>query len=886
MALPAGFELEQAPAQAGAQTFKLPAGFQLETEQRSEIPGQRQQPGFMTRLGRGAASLADVTVGGVLPAIVQQVGYPLARMGRSPEQAQAAAARLVSAVESPVGKAFGVTETPEYQTEAGRQIIDFIGQNIQKGAKWIAGKTGIPQSDVENMIGSFAIATPKLVPPVAKAVADVAAPVIQNIKTGVQLPFEPMLQARRERKSAESYARGPELDAIAEAQRLKLVVDPRKIDPSSVEARALSLAAGPRGPEAMVSANSPRVTEIAKNELGVPTTTSLTSKTSFNEARANLAGPYDEVSKLPTMTADKNTVANLNALRKNDALIGGKGVAKKVNGLIDEAVTQAQAGLTGAELLDNIKNLRADAKKIYNNQNATPKQIAVADANLTIANQLELMIESNITNPKLLDQFRDSRQKMARTYVYEGATDFNTGVVDVSKLARITSKDNALTGDIASLGKIAGNFPEAFAPSPESKFFSVPRLSRAGVSGTAGALIGGELLGLGTSGYILGTAGGALLGDIAGKAAARRLASPSYQAGINLQDFRIPVNQLAASMQPIPQNRALVPYEPEVTGPSKEGAAPSLRIVGYDENDRPIYAPSRAPGPPGTGFTTQAEPGFGAVPTPFAQRGLPNEIPRQTYEAQKRAELAQGFRERDERKPTKGGIELIIDAAGNLVEAPAAAAPKTLAPSALESAVQKMAGQMAFETRSQYRTTQTGLNMDRSPVYQTQSVPLNLTPDELKRYALPTRESQAFAMTAEEKIAWNKAKADLAEVVPGMKSLSNEAVAARIADRNWTANAVASARAKVEALARQDALLTEQLANRDNLRLLARDIESKQRQLAKIKEDSVRIRDLADMLDETMRAARPDTSRRQQGPKTRAAKSNALAPDSQNNLAP
>ena len=171
-------------------------------------------------------------------------------------------------------------------------------------------------------------------------------------------------------------------------------------------------------------------------------------------------------------------------------------------------------------------------------------------------------------------------------------------------------------------------------------------------------------------------------------------------------------------------------------------------------------------------------------------------------------------------------------------------------------------------------------------MYQTQSVPLNLTPAEAKRYALPTRESQAFAMTAEEKIAWNKAKADLVELVPGMKTLDDKAIAAKTMNRVWASNAVASARAKVEALARQDALLTEQLANRDNLRLLARDIESKQRQLAKIKEDSVRIRDLADMLDETMRAARPDTSRRQQGPKTRAAKSNALAPDNQNNLAP
>jgi hypothetical protein len=66
--------------------------------------------------------------------VVQQVGYGLARLNRSPEQAQAATARMVSAVESPVGKAFGVTDTPEYQQEAGRQLVDFIGQNFQKGA--------------------------------------------------------------------------------------------------------------------------------------------------------------------------------------------------------------------------------------------------------------------------------------------------------------------------------------------------------------------------------------------------------------------------------------------------------------------------------------------------------------------------------------------------------------------------------------------------------------------------------------------------------------------------------------------------------------------------------------------------------------------------------
>ena len=77
MALPAGFVLENEPV-----GLELPAGFELETERSTGMPGPRKEPGFLTQLGRSAASLVDVTVGGVLPAVVQQVGYPLARLNR------------------------------------------------------------------------------------------------------------------------------------------------------------------------------------------------------------------------------------------------------------------------------------------------------------------------------------------------------------------------------------------------------------------------------------------------------------------------------------------------------------------------------------------------------------------------------------------------------------------------------------------------------------------------------------------------------------------------------------------------------------------------------------------------------------------------------------
>jgi hypothetical protein len=799
----------------------------------SEIPGQRQQPGLMARLGRGAASLADVTVGGVLPAVVQQVGYPLARLGRSPEQAQAATARLVSAVESPVGKAFGVTETPEYQSETGRQIIDFIGQNVQKGAKWIAGKTGIPQSDVENYLGTATLTAPKVVPPVAREVAAVAAPVVQDIKASAALPFQKQIQARRERLSLDDYARGPQIDAIKDAQRLELFLNPLDVK-SSPTTRAMAMASGEEGLRNIANKNISRVQQVGRNEMNLPPTTQLNSSDAFDTARAKVAGPYEEVKKLPVQRADPIVVAGLEKLRPNQALIGKDAVAATANGLIDEALAKTQGGLNGAQLLDNVSSLRADAQKTHRSLGSTPAQIDLANTQLAIATQLESMLDSSISNPRLLGQWREARQSMARTYAYEGATDFNTGLIDVSKLAQITAKDNALSGDIAALGRIAGNFPSAFTTVVEAPTFTQRVISRGGPAGTAGGLTAAMLGADWQTGIAAGT-GAAVLGYLGSKYAANRLASPGFQAGLTPRDARIPVPQPPLGPT-IPQNRMLAPYEApvEVLMPGQGPYQPNFVMQPNQ------YAPQVTPVAPDLAR---------ALPAPSAQAtmaGLRAEQQRAAGMSRtlgQQAEAQQAAAEAAARRPTSR--EVILD-------------------------INPLTGLPEISTGLRGATPATFQDFGSS----------------LKSAAEKATAGRMFDMTAAEKVAWNKTKVDLAEVVPGMKSLSNEAVAARIADREWAANAVASARAKVEALARQDALLTEQLANRDNLRLLARDIESKQRQLAKVKEDSVRIRDLADMLDETMRAARPDTSRRQQGPKTRAAKRNALAPEKQNALAP
>jgi hypothetical protein len=797
---------------------------EIAPQQSSGIPTARQAPGFMTQLGRGAASLADVTIGGLIPAAIQQVGYPIARLGRSEEEAKAATQRLIGAVDQPFGKAFGVTATPEYQQESGRKLLDFIGQNFQKGSKWISENTGIPQADVESYLGSATIAAPKVVPPVVQAVQKVATPAIEKAVIGAKMPFEKQLQARRERMSAEDYARGPQIDALAEAQRLKFAMNPVDVQ-TGVGPKLTSMLAGEKGVENITLANKNRVREVALNDMGLPLTSQLDGGTAFKQARAQVDKPYRDVGQLPIQQADDAMIQRLEAIRSDLDVIGAKEYAPAISKIVDDAISKTQTGLTGEKLLKNISVLRERARKTYNNKAATTEALDVADTNLRVATELESMIDNSISNPKLLGEYRDARQKMARTYAYEGATDFNTGMVDVSKLARITEKNNALTGDIASLGKIAGNFPEMFtarAAAPLAKVAS--SLGRTGLAGTLGGLAG-YAIGEGYTGAAIGSVLGAGAGRYGQSVAAQRIASPGYQAGLQLRDARIPVNQLAASMQPIPQDRAVVPYD------TRNALVQPTDVVGYAQDGTPItaeqafsrpnfvfgrpeaqvnvstqYAPNQLPAP-------SAESTLGTIAAERARAAGMSRTLGQQAEAQQAAVEATG------RQPTGRGSVLEFD-------------PIT----------------------GTYKVGGAGVKGATPEVF------MSDTGASLKSASQKVAANQPFALTAAEKVAWEKTKVDLAEAAPELKGLNDKAIASKIMDREWIADTIQ----KIKDKARPN----EEIASRFKTAQAIRDAAIEREKL----------NGTLDMLEEQFRKARP-VQKGGQGPKTRAFQRNMLTPE-------
>ena len=795
-----------------------PAPVEQPFVQSSEIPGPRRGD-FTTGLGRGLASLADVTVGGLLPAAAQQIIYPFARIGSTPEQAQATTQSIVGKIEKPFGRAFGVAGTPEYEEEAGRQLVDFIGQNIQKGAKWISEKTGLPAPDVENMLGSLGLGATKGVKPAVKTATKVGGELAADVVAGAKLPFEKgFLEPRRQRQSLADYARGPQIDAAKEAQRLGIVINPVDIQ-STVGTRTLASMAGERGKQTIASTNQQQVRKVALKELNLPETTELTSRDVFGKVRDQLAGPYNEVRKLPTLTADQGVRTQLESLRPDPAMIGSDRYAGSINAIIDDALIKVDAGMTGNQLLENVRTLRQRARKTYDNKNADLAALDVADTNLAVANALESMIESNISNPKLLTQFRDARQKMARTYAYENATDFNTGLVDTKKLSRITAKDNALTGDIKSLGVIAGNFPDVFSPKVSTPLGAMASLGRTGFAGTLGGL-GGYTLG-GYTGAAAGSLLGAAAGEIAQRLAANRLASPEYQAGLSVRDRRIPVNELAPPLAPpIPRERALVPYEPEqnqtvlmrgegpyqpnfVFVPSPPGVPPQPIVTGVPQpQNRLLAAPSSA--------ST-----LNALRAEDARRA------QMSRELGTQAEARQAAAEAATRQPTRGEVVLELD-----------------------------------PTTGRLRTTSQGIKGATPETFQNFGA-------SLESAAQKVSAGRSFDMTAAEKVAWNRTKVDLADVQPGFKSLDDKAIASKMMDREWVQDAITKAREKAAAF--------EQIATRARTEQARREAAAKRE----------RMMDLAEDLEDQLRLT--SKQKVGQGPKTREAQRNMLRPQQDTN---
>jgi hypothetical protein len=472
----------------------------------------------------------------------------IARPFTSPQQAEQIGGAVSSALDKPFGKAFGVTNQPAYQQEASRQIMDFIGQNVGKGADWLSSKTGLPVEDVRNMLGTSLLAAPAIVKgaaPVVENALVAAKPIAQNalataratpLGQAIEAPIAARAAKIQEANVAQSYQNAGRIEAAQLANEHGIALNPAESNPTkSNQARAII--AGDTNTNAGLSkVNEPKWTQlVVEKGLNLPPETRLDA-TAIKTALDNASKPYDAVRAIPEILPDQATLSALDSLKKTPSAVS-KGKVEATNSLIDNMMEEVKQGRSGADVLNDIRQLRAEANSVYKARDKgvnVPKasEIADADARMGIANAYENMIDANVKDPQVLADLQAARTKMAQIYDIDRATDFATNRIDPKIFAKMVSEGKPMTGIAGDIGKIAANYPEIAKTGVRNSLEA--KLTRGGVAGTIGYGLG-TLVGSPIAGSILGGA----TGFLAGKAGAKIMATPEYQAARAIpKDYR------------------------------------------------------------------------------------------------------------------------------------------------------------------------------------------------------------------------------------------------------------------------------------------------------------------------------------------------------------
>ena len=223
--------------------------------------------------------------------------------------------------------------------------------------------------------------------------------------------------------------------------------------------------------EELASARNQQVTNnLTKKYLDLPEDTPLTAEV-LDNARTSVYPAYEAIAETGTISfGNKNPFSNI--VTGINKVTGGK------NALMQDIPDTYS--MDAATAIQRLKELRSDGSAYLrsgtNIMKPNPKEVARGNRYLAEANKLEKAIENHVVKlgqPELIDQFRNARRYIAKTFTVEKALNPQTGVVDARKIAKQLDQGVPITDELALVGKYAKAFPKttkvvAEAPPPFS----------------------------------------------------------------------------------------------------------------------------------------------------------------------------------------------------------------------------------------------------------------------------------------------------------------------------------------------------------------------------------------------------------------------------------
>jgi len=279
--------------------------------------------------------------------------------------------------------------------------------------------------------------------------------------------------ARKATEKAAQKAAGTIKDATAKsAQKAGYTIPPVQVNPTAAN-RLLEGFAGKITTGQSASIKNQSVTNnLVKKAIGLAPDEQLTPQ-ALSAVRAEAGKAYEAIRGAGVLQADAQYADDLAKIVSKYQGAGKDFPELAKNEIADSVEMINKQGFDSSSALDAVAILRDKADKAFRGGDK-----AFGKAYKQMADAMEGVMERNIAAAgddaaQLLNDFRQSRQLIAKTYTIESALNASTGNVNAKKLAQMLAKGKPLSGEI----KQAAQFAQAFPKAAEEITSSMPGVS-------------------------------------------------------------------------------------------------------------------------------------------------------------------------------------------------------------------------------------------------------------------------------------------------------------------------------------------------------------------------------------------------------------------------
>lgn len=257
--------------------------------------------------------------------------------------------------------------------------------------------------------------------------------------------------------------RGPEqpadlAQAVQAARSAGYVVPPTQARPTLLNRLAEGFSGKLTTAQNASAKNQGVTNSLAARGLGLPADTKLTPAV-LKTVRDQAGQAYDAVSSSGVITPGQAYADALDKIAA-PALKAAQGFPNaKASPVIDLVESLRSPQFDAASAVAKLRELRTAADDAFRVGNTD-----IARASKAAAGALEDALETHLAqsgNPQALQEFKDARTLIAKTYSVEKALNPTSGNVDARKLAAQLTKGKPLSGELRNIADFASRFPKA-----------------------------------------------------------------------------------------------------------------------------------------------------------------------------------------------------------------------------------------------------------------------------------------------------------------------------------------------------------------------------------------------------------------------------------------